>query len=458
MSRSDMDVPPSSSGGAPVLNYAGPAYPHLRHNYLAHAIEGSLFIGGLTFVNQTTLLPTIVHELHGPTILVSLMPMIMSIGFLTPPIFTAHWISRLNRYMPMLVITGVFQRLPYLLAAMALFFAADSIPMLALAAVVLAPFGSGLMGGVSTCGWQQMFANTVPENQRSSLFSWRYVGGSLIGIVAGYVAKITLTAYPSTTGYAVLHLMAFATIMASFAVFCTIREPRVTPYPATAGLGLIQNIRAMPGLVRRDKPFAMFLLARFFRNGVFILAPFVAIHARSVLGAPEEFLGQLAVVQMIGAIVGNIFSGYVGDRLGAKIVMLVSIMVLVVVSIWAPLAHTSVQFQCILFLYGFGYFASEVGNMSLCLELCRLEQRSSYLAIGSLINLPAMFLASIVGTLLWEPGHHFGQVAILSMVWLTLAILFLLPVRDPWQTRQQQFSAAPGERVAFPSESADLDL
>ncbi len=429
----------------------------VRRNYLAHAIEGGLFIGGLAFTNANTLLPTVVQSLGGPPWLISMMPIMMGFGFLLPPIFTAHWIQRLPHYMPLLMVTGLIQRLPYLLAGAALVFASTSNPRLALAAVVLAPFVSGFMGGISVTAWQQLFANTVPENRRSSLFALRYIGASLLGIAAGYVVKIVLKAYPGASGYAILHLCTFASLMASYGLFATIREPRAAVIPASHSIGLIANLAAMPALIRGDRSFLLFLLARFFRNGVFVLTPFLAIHCQMVLNKPESYLGQLVVVQMIGAIIGNAWSGYVGDRLGGKSVMVTGTAVLVALSAWAIFASTGIEFQTIFFLFGFGFFASEVGNMSLALEICRPENRSSYLAIGSLINLPAMLLASWSSTTLWEPEHHFGGVAVCSVACLVLSIAFLVPIRDPRLKREKQFATDPDGRVAFPSESAEID-
>jgi len=430
----------------------------LRHNYRAHALEGGLFIGGMAFVNATTLLPTVVKSLGGDTWLISLMPIIMSVGFLLPPIFTAHWIQRLTRYMPLLIVTGLVQRLPYLLAGAALVFANTATPRLALATVVLAPFISGFMGGISVTAWQQLFANTVPENRRSSLFAWRYIGASLIGIAAGYIVKSVLKSHPGAIGYGILHFCTFASVMASYAVFVLLREPRVAVHPAAHGVGLFQNLAAMPALVRNDRAFLLFLLARFFRNGINVLTPFLAIHCQMVLSKSQSYLGQLVVVQMVGAILGNALSGYVGDRLGGKITMLMGTAVLVLLSAWAAIASTSLEFQIIFFLFGFGFFASEVGNMSLSLEICRQQNRSSYLAIGSLINLPAMLLASWASAVLWEPDHRFGMLAGLTVVCLSLSIVALLPIRDPRLIREQQFSTDSQGRAAFPSESAEMDV
>jgi MFS family permease len=89
-------------------------------NYLAHSLEGGLFMGALSFVSASTLLPTVVRSLRGPDWLISMMPVMMAVGALLPPVFTAHVIDRLRRYMPLLLVTGVFQRVPYLLAGLAL--------------------------------------------------------------------------------------------------------------------------------------------------------------------------------------------------------------------------------------------------------------------------------------------------------------------------------------------------
>ena len=69
--------------------------------------------------------------------------------------------------MPFVSITGVLQRIPYLFAALALYYAAgDGSLGLVLAAVVAAPIISGVAGGISLTAWQQLIARCVPENRR----------------------------------------------------------------------------------------------------------------------------------------------------------------------------------------------------------------------------------------------------------------------------------------------------
>lgn len=402
---------------------------YTRANYAAHLVEGALFLTAMVFLNAQTLLPTIVQSLGGPAWLISLMPVMMTVGFLLPPIFTAHWIERMPRYMPLLVITGIIQRLPYLLAAAALIYAAGTAPRLALATVALAPLISGLAGGVSVTGWQLLVMKTVPENRRPSLFAYRYLVSCAVGIVAGYVVKWLFDLYPGAIGYGVLHLIAFILLAGSMVFFCTIREPHCPVAAARPSVGLLDNWRAMPSLVAQDRAFALYLLARFFRNGLFVLTPFLAIHAQIVLQRPESYLGQLLVVQMVGAIHGNLFSGPIGDRVGGRIIMILGTLILMLLTAWAPLARSDLEFRLIFFLYGFGYYASEVGTWSLVMELCPRENRSSYLSLASLVNLPAMLLASWTSATIWELQHRITALALVTFICLALSAGFLLAIR-----------------------------
>jgi hypothetical protein len=71
-------------------------------NYIAHSIDGGFFIGAMAaFVNAQTVLPTVAKNLGAPNWLISLMPVAMMVGFLTPSIFTAHWIDRQTRFRPL---------------------------------------------------------------------------------------------------------------------------------------------------------------------------------------------------------------------------------------------------------------------------------------------------------------------------------------------------------------------
>ena len=399
-----------------------------RWNYGALIIEGGFFGGGCAFVYPNTVLPTMIQSLGGPAWLISLMPVMMWLGLLIPPILTAHWIDRLHRYMPLLLTTGVFQRLPFLLAAVVLLYGGD--PILMLWAVALAQLLSGIAGGVSLTAWQALVAKCVTDQRRSSMFAIRFASTCVIGLAAGYAVKAILQHWPGATGYGLLHLAAFTTLVVSYIIFALIREPRLAP-PEHEHLSLWENLAAMPGLVLSDRPFSLYLVSRFFRNGIFIATPFLAIYAQQTLGRPESYVGQLLVAQMIGAVAGNLLAGYVGDKIGGKLVSQAGLAIFAGISAWAAVAKTNVEFQLIFLLFGFAFFAAEVGAFTLMLEICPARKRATYLSLASLVNLPGMLLASGISTMLWTPGSGFTGLAVATVIALLLSIAFLAPLHEP---------------------------
>ncbi|HUS92016.1 MAG TPA: MFS transporter [Phycisphaerae bacterium] len=417
----------------------------VRWNYVAHSLEGGLFLGALTFVSATTLLPTIVRSLGGPDWLVSLMPIMMASGVLLPPIFTAHAIDRLHRYMPLLLVTGVFQRLPYLLAGLALLYGAQESPALALAAAALAPLVSGVACGISYTAWQQLLIRTVPQGRRSSLFAVRCVLCCGLGLFGGWAAKAILAAWPGTVGYGLLHLCAFGLLAGSYVFFAMIREAPGDAPPPERHPGLIANLRAMPGIIRRQRQLALYLAACVFLNGMLIMVPFLAIHARQSLGRPESWLGELVVAQMVGAVLGNVLAGWMGDRFGGKAVLMTSAVLSAGMAAGAAVAGSDLAFRAIFFALGFTSFAQMIGGMTLSLEICPPAQRGTCLAIISFVRLVAMVAATQVSAAIGNGDGRFAYAAAAACGSVLIALVLLAVLREP------RLRAGPPDAMELPA-------
>ncbi|HUU90274.1 MAG TPA: MFS transporter [Phycisphaerae bacterium] len=404
---------------------------HVRHNFVVHALEGGLFLGGLTFVSGTTILPTIVQDLGGGDWLVARVPILMWAGLLLMPVFTAHRIERLHRYMPLLLVTGVFQRLPFLAAGLALLYLLNTSRTLVLATVVLAPLFSGIVCGISLTAWQQLLLRTLPHHRRSVMLGVRYGISCAIGIGAGWVVKRVLEAHPGAQGYGILHLCTFGMLVLGYILFAMVRETASPPPDDARPLGLRENLRQIPRLVRSEKRVKQYLVSRSLLSGIFIIMPFLAIYARQTLGETESFLGELLIVQTIGAAAGNLVGGVLGARVGGKAVLMASQIAYLVLAPWSAVAGTHTEFYAIFLLFGFAQYTWWIGTMTLSLEICPLRQRSTYLAVISFACFASMFLASEVSSLVWTGPERFAHLAALTTVTVALSLAFLVPLRDP---------------------------
>lgn len=411
--------------------FAPESLRHLRHNYVVHAVEGALFMGGLCFVSATTLLPTVVQSLGGPDWLVALTPILMLTGMLLPPLFMAHRIERLERYMPLLLVTSAIQRLPFLVAGLVLLVAAGSNPMLALVAVAAAPLVSGAAGGISLTAWQQLLLRTVPPTRRSSLFAIRYTLSGAVGLAAGWAVRVVLEAWPGPPGYGILHLCTFGFLVAGYAAFAMMREPPHRPPADVPPLGLAANLRGLPRLIVSAPSVRQYMLARSFMSGVFIVTPFLAIHARRVLGETESYLGLLVIVQTLGAMLGNAVGGLVGDRAGGKAVLLTSQVSFLALAGWSLVAATALEFHAIFLLFGFAFNTMNIGTMTVSLEICPARQRSTCLASISFVCLASTLAAMGTSALVWTGPERFGALAALTAASVAASLVLTVPMRDP---------------------------
>lgn len=380
--------------------------PHAQRNWWMHAIEGGLFIGAMAIVSAQTLLPTVVSRLGGAEWLVALMPVLMTIGFHLVPIFTAHAIGRLGRFHPLLLVTGVPQRLPYLVAGLVLLLWPER-TALCLGAVALAPLVSGCCGGLTATGWQQLVARTVPSQRRSSLFAVRFAIGALMGVAAGGVVERILAAHPGTVGYGLLHLAAFAVLMLSYAFFAAIREPaeaQATEPPT----GMWTNVRGLPTLVARDARLRRWLATVAIFNLAGMAVPYFGIHALQTSGRPESFLGSLIAWQMGGSVLGGLLAGGIGDRAGARIVLIAARLGYVALCLLAPFAVSGVVWCALFALFGAATTAFGVAGSALQLDLLPARNRANQLAVMMAAQLPVMVGAGLAGGGLW---HAFGDEA-----------------------------------------------
>jgi MFS family permease len=400
----------------------------LRRNFTCHVVEGGLYIGGLSFVHSHTVLPRVLEQLGAAPWLVALAPGLLSIGFIVPGLFVAHRIEQLASMRRWVVTLGVWQRLPYLLAALMLWFAAMH-PELALPAVLCAPLVSGLVGGIAVNAWKEYVASTIPERLRASMWATRFVLGTVLGLGAGGVVSEVLSREPGPRGYAWLHLGTFVCVAISFVVFLGTNErPRPVHQKQQS---FSQFLRGVPALVGSDRRFQLYLWARIPVHAIYVLVPFLGIHALRTLGKPDSYLGSLLTFNMLGSLVGYALAGYSGDRHGGRVSMLLAHLGWLVVAAWTPVADASWQFQALFAVLGVALSMSAVGLSTLDLEITPLERRVSFQAVLGVFTLLGLVSASLASALLRQLTENIWALCAPSLVLTVISLVLFYVIEEP---------------------------
>ncbi len=400
-----------------------------RRNYLLHGMEGGLYIGGLTLLAAESVAPAMIALLGGPNFIIALMPMLTMIGMSWPSFITAHHIERLPRVLPLVRMTGILQRLPYLAGGLALLFAADRYSAFVLVVVVLTPFLSGTFCGISFPAWIELVSKTVAQRRRSSLWAFRNIIGGLLGLAAGVVIQYVLTHFPGATGFGILHLCLFGLLMLSYVLFLRIREPFHAHRLRATRRTFSENLRNLPELLRGDANLRNYTFMRICATGIFVMVPFMAIHALEVTGEPKAFLGKLVMAQMVGFIGGNVVAGYLGDRYGARLPTLIARVFIMATCLLSAMTATSVGFLTAFLCFGAGTGMMAVGATSLSIDICPPERRPTYVAFLTSLMMPSMLLMAGVSAGLRSLSSSFGLLAGAAFVLVSAATVFTYRIR-----------------------------
>ncbi|OGO20415.1 MAG: hypothetical protein A2Z14_16440 [Chloroflexi bacterium RBG_16_48_8] len=388
-------------------------------------------MGGLAFIAADTVMPVMVKSLGGPSWLISLMPTMLIFGIGWPSLFTAHYAERLPRVKPFILATGFLQRMPYLVAALSLFFLIEKYPLIVLFFVALAPFVSGMITGLNFAAWMKLISRIIPENRRSSSWAMRNVITSGIGICAGGIILSVLKRSPGPAGYGILHLISFGFCMLSYVLQAMLHEMPSPDQSHAARYNLGENLRSLPALIKFDQRFRNFLCMRMLTLGIYIMTPFLAIHALSILEKGEDFLGHFVIAQMLGGIVGNIMAGFLGDRYGGKLPLVIARIILLAVSLMAVVNTTEWGFMTIFFLFGLGFNSDHVGMSTMSIEISPTDRIVTYISLLYATTAPSMLAVAAVSAVVRELTGQLAPAALLSATALALSLFFLRRIKEP---------------------------
>jgi MFS family permease len=418
------------------------ATPHLRRNFWMHCLEGGFYMAGLAFLSPETVMPGFVKELGGPANLIAMMPVLLPAMFNTPGLFVAPLVERLQHHKPFVMVFGLLQRLPYLIAALVMMFAPEATGAI-LPIVVLTPVLSGLIGGIGVNAWMEMVTRMIPEGLRASGWAIRYLMQGLVGLSAGPVIHWMLTHHPGAAGYARLHFICFGFLILSFLaqmfmVESPSHQPSITPrqpYP--------DYLRSLPGLLRIRPMLIRLIFARFTGMGFLMLVSFLSIHALEVTHRPQADVGHLVLANMIGSLFGNVFAGWWGNRRGGKALMLFSRSICLLLCLLLPWIESFPGFLGIFFLWGFGLFVDRVGDLTLSAELCPVERRPTYQAMLSFCQMLSFISAVVLSGWLYSTTQNFHALIALCAVFATLSIFILRTIPEVRLRKGQEHHQPP---------------
>ncbi len=376
---------------------------NLPRNYVAHFVHGMLGMTGFRLVNAPTFVPAYLHLLSGSEALVGLGLALQQLGGVLSQIWGANLIEHRKRVMPVAVRLGIGMRMPILGMAIAGWTLTDT-PLLV--AILLSLFTLGLFSGPQRVTFQFLMAKVIPVQRRGRLQAWRNTTGGLIAAVLSYAAgRYLIGENVLGNGYATTFLLAFALTSLGLMVLQSImREPE--PPQVRPQTAMSERLRDFPALLTGDKNFRDFMWVLVLANAGRVAGPFYIVYAASVIHLDGTSIGLLSLAYLGADTLANLVWGYLGDRNGFRLVLLLALVLWACATVLLVATHQ----PALLFAAFFGLGAAQCGyqmsSQTMVLEFGARNDIAMRLALTGTVEGALSAIAPIAGGVFAAAAGH----------------------------------------------------
>jgi MFS family permease len=375
-----------------------PARRDERRNVLALGADYALFLVGLSFASQSTILPAFAEHLGAPSVVIGAIPAVMSLGWWLPSLFAAGHTASLPAKLPFVLRYTLWERVPFLALAALAFVTAERWPAATLAVVLGLLLVITGTGGVLMPAWMDVVGRAVPVAIRGRFFGISSVIANLGGFLGSLGTAWVLAALAPPRSYGVCFLVAAAFMALSWIALALVREPAGGP-PAPVR-PLREHLRRIPGLIARDPNLAWFLVARALSVAAMMGTGFYTVFALRVHGAAEWQVGLFTAALLGGQVAGNAAFGWLADRAGHRVVLLAGLAGTCAGSVVALTAPSVEVFTAVFALAGLQYAAGNVSALNVLLEFApSADERPTYIGLGTTALAPVALLSPLAAGL-----------------------------------------------------------
>ena len=383
--------------------------PAQQRNVLLLGADLALFMATLGLLGPVTLVPLFVSKVTDDPLAIGALSAAFHLGWL-PQLFTAGWVERSPRKLPMALVFTGFERLPALGLALCALAATSITPGLLIALVLLCRFGQTAAGGLATTPWLDLVARVVPAERRGRFMGNTTMVGHLLGAGAAALAAPLLEWLGYPYGFAACFGLAFLILMLGWVPLFLIAEPLGGELrPARP---FREELAELPAVLGRDRAFRRFLSGLSLAALGTMSTGFLVVYAVGRLGATDELAAWYTAVVLLAQVAANPGLGWLADRHGFSAVGQAAALAGVGLSAIALAAPDPLWLVAAFGMLGVGQAGTMLARLTGPMEFAPPDRRPTYVALSSaLVSLVAAAAPLIGGQIIVQLGYGWLFVA-----------------------------------------------
>jgi MFS family permease len=370
----------------------------VKRNFFLNVFDGAVFALAMALAAQNTVIPVFIKSIGGGSIAIALIPVIWTIGFNFPQIFIANFAVKAKYKKPILLKTGIFQRIFWLVLFLASYFV---IPKVSAAIGVIVFFMAFMLcalgGGVNLPGWFGLISKVTPVNIRGRLFALRVAIGAVFGAIGGYVVVFILDNISYPENYSILFFITFIFTMVSYSFQFFLIEEEPSASPAT--LNYRQYLKYIPEVLKQNKNFRNFLIGDSIMIVAYTSFAFYTVDAIEKYSLPDSSAGEFTMITMVGMIIGSVLFGYLGDNNGHKTNIIFTSLFTLLAAVVAVISSNVFVYYIVFILVAFVQSLIQVSRLSIIAEMCEDKDRPIYVALTNIVTVPFLLTGIVAGWL-----------------------------------------------------------
>ena len=399
---------------------------NLRRNFAAHLIHGLFGQTGFRLINAPTFIPAYVHLLSGSDLAVGIARGLQSLGMFLSPILGATSIEHRRRVLPVGFVVGGLMRVQVLGIALAGFFLSDTWALWA-TWLFLGLFGFFL--GMQGVIFNFLVSKVVPLEMRGRLLGVRNALSGFVAAGVGLVGGRLVDTEFFGNGYASTFLIAFVLTSLGLATLAFVREPESPEVREDESVA--ERLRQLPALLRSDRDFTIYFVARALGSMGRMAMPFYVLYAMTRMEIGGSELGALSLAFVLTNSVGNLLWGVIADRRGFRGVFLAALLVWMGSTLLVMQADT---FSRLFFAYagvGFGLGGFMMSAQNLVLEFGSRRNLPMRIAVANSATELVGAVGPVAGGLLSVAVSHQAVFWTATLFQLGAFAMVALYVREP---------------------------
>ena len=394
---------------------------HLNRNVAGQLLHGMFGQTGFRLVQAPTFFPAFLFELSGSDLVVGAARSLQGLGTVVSPVIGASLIGHRSRIVVTSMVTSTLMRLQVLGLALAAFFLGAGATVVAFLALITL---LGFFQGMSQVVVNSLRARVIPVRRRGIVTGARHFLAGLTSAAVSYVAGAYLIENDVLgNGYASVFLLAFVLGSLGLVGVAITKEPASTALrPRESPLAALRGIAP---LLREDRAFARFFVARALGSCGRMAVPFYIVFAATRMEVTGAVLGLVTTVWMLTSSTATLAWGALGDRYGHRVVLIANLALWTAANAYIPFVDSVAELVVFFVVLGIpsGGFNQAAQNM--VLEFGRVHDIPLRVAAsGTAVNVVAAAGPFVGGVLVavWSYPALFGVTVALQLLALVIVI------------------------------------